>query len=413
MTDDVDMDAPQISTLREEETPEPQPNPNRTSKFRVKLLVGEGKRASSASSTPRKAPQGDSDDEEEEDDEEDQLIDDDEEETKAPAPTPAGITPPIMTDKKTTTSKRGGSTAGRARGRGRGSRGGKASRSDAAPPLTATASIDSIGTNVTAGGSISAPPTGSPKKRGGGGAKAGATRGGPRKRAPKQPMAVPLHLRDDAGSISEAYAGTAASSPVPHDDHSPDVHDVPLPASLISSAIAPTVEDMNLEGVPLPSYPLPSRPLAVHPPQKIGTGFAPTIPLDRSGKRVRHWRQANREIRGIGGGRWFTKSWVGDKESDYAAAAAAVAAAMQAIAPGNTDTNVSGLGPLPIPRLPGVTIPGGRGTGKLKMSKADVLSTNPSSRAQSIESVSAIIPKKRTNSQMSTAETSALSAPPA
>ena len=61
MTEDVDMDAPQISTLREETTPEP--NPAR-SKFRVKLLVGDkGGEGSKASSVSSKHGRGDSDDE--------------------------------------------------------------------------------------------------------------------------------------------------------------------------------------------------------------------------------------------------------------------------------------------------------------------------------------------------------------
>ena len=42
------------------------------------------------------------------------------------------------------------------------------------------------------------------------------------------------------------------------------------------------------------------------------------VPLDKSRKRARHWREANREIRGIAGGRWLTRTWVGDKESDLA-----------------------------------------------------------------------------------------------
>lgn len=46
------------------------------------------------------------------------------------------------------------------------------------------------------------------------------------------------------------------------------------------------------------------------------TGLAPVIPLDRSGKKARSWRVANREIRGIAGGRWFARSWVGEKDSD-------------------------------------------------------------------------------------------------
>lgn len=32
---------------------------------------------------------------------------------------------------------------------------------------------------------------------------------------------------------------------------------------------------------------------------------------------------AHREIRGIAGGRWFVRSWVGDKDSEYAASVAA------------------------------------------------------------------------------------------
>ncbi|KAJ3884100.1 hypothetical protein GG344DRAFT_71587 [Lentinula edodes] len=38
--------------------------------------------------------------------------------------------------------------------------------------------------------------------------------------------------------------------------------------------------------------------------------FAPNIILDRSGTKVRYWRIAKREIRGIGGGRWFAQGWV-------------------------------------------------------------------------------------------------------
>jgi hypothetical protein len=66
---DVNMDAPQISTLREEETPPPQ-QPARTSKFRVKLLVNEN----TAGASVKDVLEDDGEDELE--DEEDQLIDD-------------------------------------------------------------------------------------------------------------------------------------------------------------------------------------------------------------------------------------------------------------------------------------------------------------------------------------------------
>jgi Wiskott-Aldrich syndrome protein len=77
-------------------------------------------------------------------------------------------------------------------------------------------------------------------------------------------------------------------------------------------------DPLNLENVPIPVYPLPTKPFPVQPPPKIPTGFAPLIPLDRSHTKVRHWREANREIRGIAGGRWLAKTWVGDKESQFA-----------------------------------------------------------------------------------------------
>lgn len=59
------------------------------------------------------------------------------------------------------------------------------------------------------------------------------------------------------------------------------------------------------------------------PPPKLSSGLAPSITLDKSGKQVRHWRTALREIKGIGGGRWFARTWVGHKESPFAASAVA------------------------------------------------------------------------------------------
>lgn len=117
MSEDVDMDAPQISTLREDDTPEPPPTPARTSKFRVKLLVNEGKRAGSLASTSSQKPaRADSDEEDEDEEEEDQLIDDDDE-----APKPAVLPPPVVPSTRGTAPKRG---RGRGGGRKRGGRAG-------------------------------------------------------------------------------------------------------------------------------------------------------------------------------------------------------------------------------------------------------------------------------------------------
>lgn len=120
------------------------------------------------------------------------------------------------------------------------------------------------------------------------------------------------------------FTGTAPSSPAtianmdlgegsPEPDNttvaqsSPPLASVPLPDDAASA----------LENVPIPQYPLPTKPFPVQAPIKIPTGFAPPMPLDKSTKKVRRWRTANREIRGIAGGRWFVKTWVGDKESEY------------------------------------------------------------------------------------------------
>jgi len=75
-------------------------------------------------------------------------------------------------------------------------------------------------------------------------------------------------------------------------------------------------------GLVMPTHGIPSRPFPVQaapkpsgqPPQ------APPQPLDRAGKKflVRKWRNVSREIKGIGGSRFFVRTWLGDKDSDYA-----------------------------------------------------------------------------------------------
>ncbi|EMD42315.1 hypothetical protein CERSUDRAFT_110834 [Gelatoporia subvermispora B] len=325
MAEDVDMDAPQISTLREDDTPEPPPTPARTSKFRVKLLVNEGKRAGSlASTSSQKQARADSEDDDEDEEEEDQLIDDDDDALKPVVVAP----PPVAPNTRGTGSKRG-----RGRGGGR-KRGGRAGAPGVHPP------VQDPGASMTwfevaqpdlapsmsmgiPGEVMTGPPPPARKKP-------GPPKGTPRairKKPAKTAKLIPSGLRDiDVESISEAPP-TAASSPMPiHDDHSPEPD-----VQIHSAAAIPPIDDVSLEGVPLPVYPLPSKPFPVQPPPKIGTGFAPVIPLDRSGKPVRRWRQVNREVRGIAGGRWFAKTWVGEKESEFAAAAtAASSAAVQA-----------------------------------------------------------------------------------
>jgi hypothetical protein len=132
---------------------------------------------------------------------------------------------------------------------------------------------------------------------------------------------IDIHCCVVAHVPAAGFTGTAASSPI-HRENSPDLESI-VPSAMTAPSVSVVAADESLEGVALPVYPLPSKPFPVLPPPKMATGFAPIMPLDKSGKKVRHWRQTNREIRGIAGGRWFARSWAGAKESEYAIAVAA------------------------------------------------------------------------------------------
>jgi len=401
------MDAPQISTLPEEGSPEPQRLSARVPKPpRVKLRLSEGKPpvASTSSSLARQiGPASEEEDDDEDEDEEDQLIDDDDDDDIRPPPPTITIpvtlpTPPSIptTSARGTASKRG---VGRGRGGGR-KRGGKTDvptkTTITVPPMINT-TVEGWMTNTPSGSVAAAPPT-TGRKRGGPGSRGGVAQRAIRKRGSRGGKGSPAVPRDDAGSISEAYAGTAASSPMPHDEHSPEpeVH----PVSMLVSA--PVDIDMSLEGVPLPVYPLPSKPYPVQAPPKIGSGFAPLVPIDKNGKPVRKWRKAHREVRGIAGGRWFTRAWIGDKESEFASAQAAAAAALQSAAQAmllDPTGGASGMPGVMLPSLTSISMPGtGKSTPRGKAAKAVVgLGTEQSSRAASMvpESISVGMPAAR------------------
>jgi hypothetical protein len=130
---------------------------------------------------------------------------------------------------------------------------------------------------------------------------------------------------------SSAQPGTGPSSPVLDEPSSPSlsaihgstsnglVTDVAMSEAgqpdAANNAAATVVPVESLLNTAQPRYPLPSRPFAVQALPKVPNGYAPVVPLDRTKLAPRHWRQAQREIRGIAGGRWFIRAWVGDKES--------------------------------------------------------------------------------------------------
>ena len=177
------------------------------------------------------------------------------------------------------------------------------------------------------------------------------------------------------------YAGTAASSPttLQFDQNSPEP-EITAPNSP-HAVLAPLAEEFNLENVPIPVYPLPTKPFPVQPPPKIATGLALPLPLDKSNKAVRHWRTARREIRGIAGGRWLARTWVGDKESEYASF---VADPTQGKSTTDDKTSTSGVA---LPKLPlSISAPAStKSLGRLKASsKAGSVATSATpSRAPS------------------------------
>ncbi|KAF9067050.1 hypothetical protein BDP27DRAFT_1423218 [Rhodocollybia butyracea] len=327
MDDDVDMDAPQISTLREEATP-----PLKAK--RIKLL---------------------------DDDQEDQLIDDDEpiptSNVPSPRNPPAGSPSSDLAHALNLASGAGSSASAPAAAKRKSPVKKKPRKSDkhvkppeegrfrekvmqqpGAPNLAPTLlwfeanpsaeSQEPGGLASEAGGQISMlgpdPPLSmkiAPKK------KAAAKKAPAPKKAKTAAVAskplkiklLPPPIPEDSGIVSEGMTGTAASSPIiPAFDDMDQTPEPDMRSSLPPAFHNNIPEEINLDGIPVPVYSLPTKPFPVLPPPKVGSGFAPNIPLDRSGTKVRHWRVARREIRGIGGGRWFSQGWVGEKESAFA-----------------------------------------------------------------------------------------------
>ncbi|KAJ7750197.1 hypothetical protein B0H16DRAFT_856051 [Mycena metata] len=326
---DVEMEAPQISTLHQEDSPPPPPR-------RVKLLVKDTRAPAAQASSSRKRP---FEHEPEDEDEEDQLIDDDD--VLPPAAASSTAQPSSAAD---ASSKRKASTKRKPRKsekkiaeeeRKSKEKIMQAGATSLAPTMSwfevsatkahqhvgqmGTLDVGHVPLNIVSletGGGPSKPP---PKKKA-----PRKTPAVPRVRAKPGPkpkavlLPVPPEILD-ADVISEAgYSVTAASSPVTahYEGNTPEPEPFP-PYTNGSLADEPPI---NLQDVPWPQYPLPVRPFNVQMPLKINTGFAPVVPLDRTGAKPRHWRPVNREIRGIAGGRWFTRTWMGDKESPLALA---------------------------------------------------------------------------------------------
>lgn len=109
---------------------------------------------------------------------------------------------------------------------------------------------------------------------------------------------------------------TGASSPLPPEPENlePEHIQAPLDTLLPCEEHETTIDPEN---EPVPIWPLPTRVFPVQSLPRIPTGNAPAQSLEKKTPPVRSWRQAQREIRGIAGGRWFVRAWIGEKESEY------------------------------------------------------------------------------------------------
>lgn len=396
MDEDVDMDAPQISTLREDDSPPPPPppppsqSPKKAASTRKTKPLPKSKKpidwAQIRNSVAERNSPGSEDEPDEPEEEEDQLIDDDDDDDipkPSPVPTPSSARSTAdPSQKKKAAVKR------------------KPRKSEKRPPDAAEKKTrEKI--PQTSGAPHLVPPTMSwfeanPAEPHDGVVEPeapvsvegplkiklsvpGKKKTSPRKppaipraktKALKQKTAIPPLLIEDAGVLSE---GTAASSPVtaqfeansPEPEHE---HSRPQSPQAPPSTGMPLLEETNLEGVAIPQYPLPTKPFPVQPPPKMTSGFAPALPLDRSGKKVRRWRTANREIRGIAGGRWFTRTWVGEKESEYAAALLLKAG----------EEKSSSGGGMTLPKLSNISISAPKAVSKLKASSSKTASLSTS-----------------------------------
>lgn len=347
------MDAPQISTLRDDESPPPPPQ----QKLRVKLVLKD---------KPSEPPSAQTEDEAEEEDQEiDELIDD---EPAKPTLNPI-IVPPLkdVGSKKKVSTKR---KQRKAEPKGK-------EKAPVHPPAAGPPLISWFNSNPsehpddTSNMIVDHPLDVKVSAKSKSTKKPSAPRA---KKAPKQKATLPpVLVADDAGS--ESFAGTAASSPVTtHFDAN-----TPEPDHPMAPALPLASEDLNLDLHPVPVYPLPTKPFPVQPAPKIPTGFAPVIPLERNAKhtKVRAWRVAQREIRGIAGGRWFARSWVGAKNSEYANALA-TAATLKGL-----ESNEKLGSAVAIPKLSAVSISSPTASKTAKRSRPKASSSHATSAAPS------------------------------
>jgi hypothetical protein len=59
-----------------------------------------------------------------------------------------------------------------------------------------------------------------------------------------------------------------------------------------------------------PYHPLPDRTFPVQSAPKVTSVYATSTPLDTKGPPAKKWRLVYREVKGVGGSRFFAKTWI-------------------------------------------------------------------------------------------------------
>ncbi|QRW09046.1 hypothetical protein RhiLY_08045 [Ceratobasidium sp. AG-Ba] len=178
--------------------------------------------------------------------------------------------------------------------------------------------------------SASATPT--KRGRGGKGSRGGGTgrgRGGRKSGLQHQVLPVPIPGTPDSAaelSLRPASPSSESTSNVALTPTPISTPTIPIPVPNLPAVAAPAAQPSTPSEIDpallatAPRRPLPTRAFPVQPAPKT-TAATPTVGnggIDWNKRRVRRWGVKMREIRGVGGGSWWVRTWVGSPESEYA-----------------------------------------------------------------------------------------------
>ncbi|KAB5592052.1 hypothetical protein CTheo_4504 [Ceratobasidium theobromae] len=123
----------------------------------------------------------------------------------------------------------------------------------------------------------------------------------------------------------------------------------PTPTPISTPTIAVPVDTPDIDPALLataPRRPLPTRAFPVQPAPKTTAVAAISTP-DWSRRKTRSWAVQWREIKGVGGGSWWVRSWVGSNDSEYASDPARITSSLARPAKIRKSDSATRLAPTP------------------------------------------------------------------